>query len=60
MYDFGVDLGTFDENMLGDKPQIYQQTSWLDTDKEVRTQKLQEQTFLSLKSVCCRVTIKVY
>jgi len=35
-----VDLGTFGEKMHADKPQIYQQTGWLDADKEERTQKL--------------------
>lgn len=34
--------------MHGEKPQNYQQNGWLDTNKEERTQKLQEQTFLKV------------
>lgn len=34
--------------MHGDKPQNYLQNGWLDTNKEERTQKLQEQTFLKV------------
>lgn len=30
------------ENLHGDEPQIYQQTGWLGTEKEERTQKPQE------------------
>lgn len=36
-YDFGVHLGTFGENLHGDNSQIYQQISWIGTDKEENT-----------------------